>query len=200
MQAGFRIITAERRDAERGKSAKSSIGGRVGGRRILRGQQWMSVRRNLINSERDFLGSTGFGENEGGVLVDGNAAAQIGQSEGFLPVAAVRRSDQLEKRFVFGNGKQLASAKHPAGGSKISREHSDFTNVRLRHKNSSSRAWKNSLQRDAKAECQEGLHVEMRLGAARVGHRIRGHHRKISRAGVKALRGRFGQDQAGSGC
>ena len=51
--------------------------------------------------------------------MDRRAAAQVGQREGVLAVAAVRGADQVEQHFVIRDGQQLAVAHLPAAGSKV---------------------------------------------------------------------------------
>jgi hypothetical protein len=58
---------------------------------------------------------------------------KIWKSESALSIAAVRGADQVEKRFVLGNRKQLALAEHPTARREVPGEHPNFSNVRLRH-------------------------------------------------------------------
>jgi hypothetical protein len=58
--------------------------------------------------------------------VDGNAALQIRQGKGGLPITAVRGADQVEESVILVNGYDRAIAERPADRSKVSGEHSDF--------------------------------------------------------------------------
>src|SRR6185369_11294967 len=94
----------------------------------------MSVRRHLIDGQRDFLGAPGFGEGESVTLMEWNAAAQIWQGKGRFAVSTVGGADQLEEGFVFRDRQQLSFTKHPARGGEVAPEHSDFSDVRLSHR------------------------------------------------------------------
>ncbi len=97
-------------------------------------EQRMAVRRDLLHRQRDLLGAAGLGEDEAVALVDRDPAAQVGQREGRLPVAAVGRADQLEQRLVLGDRQQLALAEHPAGRGEVAGEHPDLTDIGLCHR------------------------------------------------------------------
>ena len=93
----------------------------------------MAVRRDLLHRQRDLLGAAGLGEDEAVALVDRHPAAQVGQRERALAVAAVGRADQLEERLVLRDRQELAFAEHPAGRREVAGEHPDLADIRLRH-------------------------------------------------------------------
>src|SRR5829696_7497927 len=130
----------------------------------------MCVRRDLLNRDRDLLRASRLGELEGAAapraLMDRHAAAQVGYAERRLTVAAVGRPDQLEQRLVLGDREQLALAEHPPRRREVPAEHPNLTDVWLGHESVSSvPAREDALQRDAEAQRQEGLLVEVRLAA-----------------------------------
>ena len=79
----------------------------------------MGVRRDLVDGQRDLLGAAGLGEDEAVALVDRDPAAQVGQRERALAVAAVGRADQLEQRLVLGDRQQLPSQNIQPAGAKL---------------------------------------------------------------------------------
>jgi len=66
-------------------------------------------------------------------IVDRDSALEVREAERALSVAAISGADQVEKRFVLGNGQQLPGTRHPAGRRKIASEHDDLANERLGH-------------------------------------------------------------------
>ena len=46
---------------------------------------------------------------------------------------SLKNADEIEKRLVFRDGKQLTLAEHPSRGSEVAGEHANFSNVRLCH-------------------------------------------------------------------
>src|SRR5437763_622136 len=93
----------------------------------------MRVLRDLAHRQCDLLGAARFGEDKSVAEVERKAAAKVRQRERALTVAAVGRADELKQDLVFRDGKQLTLAEHPACGSEVAGEHTDFSNVRLCH-------------------------------------------------------------------
>jgi hypothetical protein len=60
-------------------------------------------------------------------LMHGGTAAQIGQRESRLPIAAVCRTDEREERIVLRNREQLPGAECPTQRRVVAPEHPDFT-------------------------------------------------------------------------
>src|SRR5581483_4040346 len=133
----LRIV--QRRAAER--LSKQVIARRSLIRSAGSGQERMRVSRNLADRKRHRLHSAGLRQSEAVTEVDWHPSAQVWQCERRLPVAAVGRADQIEQCFVFGNRKQLAVAKHPAGGCEIPRKHADFADIGLCHGNGLRQVW-----------------------------------------------------------
>jgi hypothetical protein len=61
------------------------------------------------------------------------SALQVRKAEGRLSISPVNSADQLKEDIIFGNWHQLAVAKSPSCRRKVSAEHSNFTNIGLRH-------------------------------------------------------------------
>ena len=103
----------------------------------------------------------------------GSRPRRSGSANVALAVAAVGRADQVEQRLVLGDRQQLALAEHPSRGGEVAREHANLTDIWLGHGSGSSvRRREDALQGDAEVQGQEGLHVEVRLAAADVRHRV----------------------------
>ena len=60
-------------------------------------------------------------------LADRNAALEIGNAEGAVPVAAVSRSQKGKERLILVDTQHLPVAQCPAARCKVAAEHSDFT-------------------------------------------------------------------------
>src|ERR1043165_7906098 len=92
---------------------------------------------DLLGSKCNRLRSTSFGQDEcaagEGARMDRYPALKIRQIKSVLSVSAVRRTDQLKQRFVFGNCHWRPVAEVPACRSKITGEHSDLTYIWLGH-------------------------------------------------------------------
>src|ERR1043166_4597373 len=88
----------------------------------VRSQQRVTVRRDLLDGERHCFGATSIRQVKAVSLVKRDAAAQIGQRERLLTVAAISGADQVEERFIFRNRQQLPLTKHPSCGSKVRSE------------------------------------------------------------------------------
>src|SRR5262245_6132973 len=59
---------------------------------------------------------------------------KIGQREGRLPIASVRRAEQREERGVLGNRHQLAVAEGPAFRREVEWKDPDLSNKRVGHR------------------------------------------------------------------
>ena len=122
--------------------------------------------RDLLHRQRHFFRTPSFGEDKAIALMNRKAPSQIGQGKSALPISTIGRANESEKRLVLGDWQKLAFTEHPTGGREVTREHSNFTDVRLSHKIGSVGAWEYSLQSDAKGQCQEGLHIGVSLTPA----------------------------------
>src|SRR6185503_16296176 len=109
-----------------------------------------------------------------------NSASKVGKCEGTLTIATIGCSDQLKQRFVLRDGEQLTLAEHPAGGSKVTREHANFSDIRLCHLFLLLIGrGEYSLKGNAERQRQEWLHIEMRLAATNSSDLARCHSLKI---------------------
>ena len=68
----------------------------------------MSVRRQLLDGERDRLVATGLRQAEAISLMNGDSTSQVGQRERALPIATIRGADELKERLVLGDGQKLS--------------------------------------------------------------------------------------------
>jgi hypothetical protein len=147
------------------------------------------MRRNLTYRERYLLGAAGLGQDEAVALVERKAAAQVGQGEGRLAIAAVGGSDQLEQGLMLGDGQELALAEHPADRREVAGKHADLAHIRLCHGASPlGRRGEDALQGDAEAQGQERLHVEVHLAPAGIGDRRRAQRNQPRRRVINGCR------------
>src|SRR2546427_7403092 len=96
----------------------------------------MAVRRNLARRQSDGFRSAGLRQSiviaeSISAEMDRDAALQVGEREGCLPIAAVRGPNQGEQGFIARYGQHRSVAEHPAGRGKISGKHPYLTNKRL---------------------------------------------------------------------
>jgi hypothetical protein len=88
----------------------------------------MRVRGNLIDAQNYGLRAAILSQDKSVTLMHGHAAAQVRESEGILPIAAIGVADKIEKCFVLADCHYRSIAKRPAGRGKIAREQPDFSN------------------------------------------------------------------------
>src|SRR5215469_10568467 len=105
----------------------------------------MRMRGHCLRGYGHRLRAAGFRQGKSVSLMDRQSAAQVGQSEGRLAVAAVGRADQVEEGFVLRNRQQLSRAEHPAGRSKIAPKHPDFADIWLGHDLLPCRSWMKAM-------------------------------------------------------
>src|SRR6185503_14138757 len=90
----------------------------------------MTMGGYLLGRQRDRLDAAGLADQERAAAarshVERHSAAQIGQRERALAVAAIGRADQGEQGLILGNRQQRPVAEAPAVRIEIAPEHADF--------------------------------------------------------------------------
>src|SRR6266536_1218643 len=93
----------------------------------------MAMGVDLIDGQRDLLCAGCLPKGETVALVKRDAPAEVRQCERALTVAAIGRADQLKEHVELGDRQELPLTEHPPGRGKVSAEHANLTDVRLRH-------------------------------------------------------------------
>jgi hypothetical protein len=83
----------------------------------------VAVRGNLAGGERYTLHSAGLSQSKPGSNVDGDAALEVGQGKGVLPISTVGGANQVEERIIFCDWYQSSIAECPTYWRKITGEH-----------------------------------------------------------------------------
>src|SRR5262249_32136109 len=89
--------------------------------------------RYLRHRQRHHLYASGLGQREAAAEVEGQAAPQVRQGKGGLPVSTVGRADQVEQRLVVRDRQELPLPEHPTRRGEVPGEHADLADVWLCH-------------------------------------------------------------------
>jgi len=99
-------------------------------------KQGMGVSGCILGSKRDLFNARHVCEVEAVTIMDREPTLQVWQRKCGLPVAAIRRADQLKKHFILRNWQQLSLTEHPAVRIEVSGEHPDFAYIWFTHRSS----------------------------------------------------------------
>jgi hypothetical protein len=87
------------------------------------GLRHVAVRGNLAGGEGHSLNASALAQRKPRPLMDGDAAAKVGQGESRLTIASVGGANQVKERVVLRDGNQRPIAERPACRRKIATEH-----------------------------------------------------------------------------
>lgn len=100
----------------------------------------VAVSGKLLEAERNRFAAARLSQRPRGqagsrTLMDGNAAREVGQRKGGLPVTSVGGPDQREQGIVLGDGQKLPLTQRPPEGSEIAGKGPDLAQKWISHDN-----------------------------------------------------------------